>query len=337
MPVTSGVFARIWKFIDHRQAGDDVTRQDLDTALDDFVPAVNSALSVLSAATTAKNAAEAAVINAEAVASVAGASAGAAAAEAAAAPLTAAASASAATATAKAAEAASYAALLNTTNFLGIATATYTGDLNSIATTSIYKLGVGVTNGPAGAGASDHLLHFQIDASNAIQEVFNFGGTEKRAYREKVTGTWGAWIAFVMASGDQTIAGAKTLTGAAAFSSTATFAALASFAEVSLGGGVVTASVNDGTKSGGTYTPTPAGGNFKHIVNGGAFTLAAPAVAGAYTILIEVTNNATAGAITFTGFAKVIGDTLTTVNTSKFQIGIAKTPAGVVATVVAMQ
>ena len=37
---------------------------------------------------------------------------------------------------------------------------------------------------------------------------------------------------------------------------------------------------NDGTKSSGTYTPTPAGGNLKRIVNGGAFTLAAPTATG---------------------------------------------------------
>lgn len=331
MPVTAGVFARIWKFIDQRLPGDDVTRQDLDTALDDFVPAINSALSVLTAATAAKDAAEAAVVDAEAVGAVAGTAAGAAAAEAAAAPLTAAAAASASDAAASAVEAAGYAALLDTDSFLGLAGTAYTGDLNSLSVTSLYKLGAGVANGPSGADAGDFVLHFQIDASNAMQEIFNFGGTEKRAYREKVAGAWGGWVAFVLATGAQTIAGNKTFTGAA------TFSALASFLEMTLGGGVVATSVSDGTKSSGTYTPTPVGGNFKHIVNNGAFTLAAPAVAGAYSLLIEITNDAAAGAVSFSGFAKVIGDTLTTTNTSKFQIGITKTPAGIVATVVAMQ
>lgn len=85
MPVTSGVFARIWKFIDHRAAGEDVTRVDLDAALDDFVAPLNQALSVLDAATVAKNAAEAAVVAATSVGAAAGAIAGADAADAAAA------------------------------------------------------------------------------------------------------------------------------------------------------------------------------------------------------------------------------------------------------------
>lgn len=113
MPITAGVFARIWKFIDQRQAGDHVTRQDLDTALDDFVPAVNSALSVLTAATAAKDAAEAAVVDAEAAGALAGAAAGAAAAEAAAAPLTAAAAASASDAADSAVAAAASAAIIS--------------------------------------------------------------------------------------------------------------------------------------------------------------------------------------------------------------------------------
>lgn len=331
MPVSLGVFARIWKFVDHRATGDSVTRADLHVALDDFVPAINSALDVLADATTAKNAAEAAAAAAGVTGAAAGAVAGAAAAEAAAAPLSAAAAASANNAAAKAVEAAGYAALLDTDNLLGIAGTAYTGDLNGLSITSLYKLGSGVTNGPSGADSGDHLLHFQIDATNAMQEIFNFGGTEKRAYREMVAGAWGGWVSFVLATGAQTIAGNKTLTGAT------TFSALASFLEMALGGGVVATSVSDGTKSSGTYTPTPVGGNFKHIANNGAFTLAAPSVAGAYSLLIEITNDAAAGAISFSGFSKVIGDTLNTTSANKFQIGITKTPAGVVATVVAMQ
>lgn len=52
MPVISSVFSRIWKFVDHRSPGDEVTRLDLDTALDDFVPAINGALAIVGDATT---------------------------------------------------------------------------------------------------------------------------------------------------------------------------------------------------------------------------------------------------------------------------------------------
>jgi hypothetical protein len=100
----------------------------------------------------------------------------------------------------------------------------------------------------------------------------------------------------------------------------------------------VTATPEDaGTKASGNYTPSPVGGNFKKYINGGAHTLAAPTFAGNYTAVIQVTNSASAGAITFSGFAKVIGDVLTTTNAQLFQIGLTKTDGGVIATVVAMQ
>ncbi|WP_304189103.1 hypothetical protein [Lentibacter algarum] len=89
-------------------------------------------------------------------------------------------------------------------------------------------------------------------------------------------------------------------------------------------GGYTATSDDDGTKSSGTYTPDPAGGNFKHIINGGAFTLAAPTATGCYTLMVEIVNNASAGAITFSGFDKESGDTLTTTNGDDFQLVITK-------------
>ena len=106
--------------------------------------------------------------------------------------------------------------------------------------------------------------------------------------------------------------------------------------EIALTGGYTAASDSDGTFASGTYTPTPTGGNFKAITNGGAFTLAAPTATGVYTMIVEITNSATAGAVTFTGFAKVVG-ALTTTSGNKFQIFIAKTASGVTANIVAMQ
>lgn len=94
-------------------------------------------------------------------------------------------------------------------------------------------------------------------------------------------------------------------------------------------GGYTATSADDGTKSSGTYTPDPAGGNFKHIINGGSFTLAAPTATGCYTMVIEVANNASAGTITFSGFDKEAGDTLTTTNGDDFQLVITKSNAKV--------
>jgi microcystin-dependent protein len=79
---------------------------------------------------------------------------------------------------------------------------------------------------------------------------------------------------------------------------------------------------NIGTVSSGTTTPAAASGNYQYLTNNGAFTLAAPAADCAIDLL--VTNGASAGAITFSGFtvSASTGDSLTTTNTSKFVISI---------------
>lgn len=98
---------------------------------------------------------------------------------------------------------------------------------------------------------------------------------------------------------------------------------LTSAGNENLGGGFSAASASDGTKSSGTYTPDPLTGNFKHITAGGAFTLAPPSAV--CTMIVEVTNNASAGVITTSGFTKVNGDPYATTNGSKFAFHILKT------------
>jgi len=75
---------------------------------------------------------------------------------------------------------------------------------------------------------------------------------------------------------------------------------------------------DDGTKSSGTYTPATTGGNYKTIVNGGAFTLAPQTTVS--SIIIQVTNNASAGTVTTSGFTVVTGDSLTTTNGDDFML-----------------
>ena len=77
-----------------------------------------------------------------------------------------------------------------------------------------------------------------------------------------------------------------------------------------------------GTVSSGTTTPAAANGNYQYLTNNGAFTLAAPAADCAIDLL--VTNGASAGSITFSGFTvgSSTGSALTTTNTSKFIISI---------------
>lgn len=63
----------------------------------------------------------------------------------------------------------------------------------------------------------------------------------------------------------------------------------------------------------GTVTISALTANFQLIANNAAFSIAA-AAAGSYTVLIEVTNGTTPGAITFLGFNKVDGDPPTAAN-----------------------
>lgn len=65
-----------------------------------------------------------------------------------------------------------------------------------------------------------------------------------------------------------------------------------------------------GTQTTGTFTPDPINGNFQRAVNGGAHTLAPPS--SDCTMIIQYTNNASAGAITTSGFTKVTGSFTTT-------------------------
>ena len=64
-----------------------------------------------------------------------------------------------------------------------------------------------------------------------------------------------------------------------------------------------------GTQSSGTFTPVATNGNIQKAVNGGAHTLAVPNVGtgDSVNMVIQYTNNGSAGAITTSGFTKVDG------------------------------
>lgn len=101
---------------------------------------------------------------------------------------------------------------------------------------------------------------------------------------------------------------------------------------------VTTIVANDGTFTAGqTYTPTPVGGNMKRILNGGAFTLAAPTAANDYTMVIQITNASGAGAITLSGFDRTTGNVFTTTVGDDFFVYITKCNGFELANVVALQ
>lgn len=81
-------------------------------------------------------------------------------------------------------------------------------------------------------------------------------------------------------------------------------------------GGVVITSNNLGTISSGTVTPDPGARPFQHYTNGGAHILAPHTNVG--STVVDVTNNASAGAITTSGFTIVTG-AFDTTNAHKFR------------------
>lgn len=85
-----------------------------------------------------------------------------------------------------------------------------------------------------------------------------------------------------------------------------------------LPGGFFADSYSLGTISSGTTTPSRSNGNLQHYTNNGAHTLAAPTDSGSYDIRIQITNGASAGAITLSGFTISSGDTYTTTNGDDF-------------------
>ncbi len=91
---------------------------------------------------------------------------------------------------------------------------------------------------------------------------------------------------------------------------------------------------DQGTKSSGTFTPAYATSNVQHCTNGGAFTLGVPTGNG--HMILDITNNASAGAITTSGYTRVRG-AFTTTNGHKFRCSISTGNAGSLLIITAMQ
>lgn len=135
--------------------------------------------------------------------------------------------------------------------------------------------------------------------------------------------------------------------GSAAFSSSSAFIPAASSADfVQKAGDTLTggftgpSSVDDGTKSSGTYTPSPTTGNWRKISMTGSITLAAPTVSGCYNMTIDITNGSSGSkTLSFSGFVSGFpkGDPYANNNGYKFKVHIAKSDAGVTGFIEALQ
>lgn len=73
---------------------------------------------------------------------------------------------------------------------------------------------------------------------------------------------------------------------------------------------------NNGTQTTGTLTPLASNGNLQYVINGGAHTFA-PTTTDC-SVVVQYTNNASAGAVTTSGFTKVTGSSITTTNGDDF-------------------
>ena len=88
---------------------------------------------------------------------------------------------------------------------------------------------------------------------------------------------------------------------------------------------------------GSAVTLAPSGQNIQHGTNNAAVTISAPTASGVYTIIVEIVNSATAGAVTLSGFTKTDGNAFTTTSGHKFLLQVVKTNSAVTATVKALQ
>ncbi|TGR84605.1 hypothetical protein EN866_32890 [Mesorhizobium sp. M2D.F.Ca.ET.223.01.1.1] len=100
-------------------------------------------------------------------------------------------------------------------------------------------------------------------------------------------------------------------------------------------GGASVTSFSLGTVSSGTLTPVPSDRPMQHYINNGAHTLAPGAVSGYY--VLDITNGASAGAITTSGWTKVSGDAFTTTNGNKFRCSCSIGNGGSLLSVQALQ
>jgi len=102
-----------------------------------------------------------------------------------------------------------------------------------------------------------------------------------------------------------------------------------------LGKGFDNTAHDEGTQSSGTFTVDPLDNNLQRCVNGGAFTFAPPS--SDCSVVVLVTNNASAGTITTSGFTRVIGDDFTTTDGDDFMCFVAVINSLSVLNVVALQ
>lgn len=132
---------------------------------------------------------------------------------------------------------------------------------------TVHASGTGVYYGAAGAAnglGANATVGFYWKATTTAGVLFVFDLTTGKIGKKIYTASaFGSWIGIVETGLDSVV-----------------------------NGGITSTVVDDGTKSSGTYTPTPIGGNLRRISNNGAFTFAAPTFAGDYSMIVQINNAA---------------------------------------------
>jgi hypothetical protein len=115
---------------------------------------------------------------------------------------------------------------------------------------------------------------------------------------------------------------AFVVSGANCFTVNSTSSPFSNGVTTTIGVGYTVAPYNLGTLSSGSTTLNPALGNYQYYTNNGAHTITAPSSDCAIDILI--TNGASAGSITFSGFTvgASTGSTYVTTNTNRFVLSV---------------
>jgi hypothetical protein len=177
---------------------------------------------------------------------------------------------------------------------------------------------------PTTAGTANYVL--QTDGSGNTSWVAQSGGISTLAINS--TPTSGAAANDILISDGSKLQKLTPGTGVAtalAQNANSATGPLVNGTTANLGAGYTTTIYTGiGTITSGTVTPSPANGQFQAYTNNGAHTLAPPSITSGQVSVIQVviTNGASAGAITTSGFSKVEGDTPTTTNGAVFEANI---------------
>lgn len=166
---------------------------------------------------------------------------------------------------------------------------------------------------PIAAALADYAVAPQINGATAetsIADADEVGFVDASASNALKKITWANFKATLKTYFDTLYATAASVSAAitAAIGSTVQAydaATLKSDETATLTKGYSATPYDAGTKASGTFTPDEANGCMQRYINGGAHTLAPPA--NNTSMVIQITNNASAGAITTSGFTKVTG------------------------------